>query len=104
MADLSPDHMHILALARSAIEAESGPLWRKDPTEAVEIHAAACSAVWDELRRQIDAQDGRVPVLEHPSVKQRAMAARMRSQIVETCLAAIERALNEMPFEGADHG
>lgn len=99
MTDPSPDHMHLLALARSAFSAEAGAIWRTDPDEAVEIHAAACNALWDELRRQIAAQDGKVPVLEHPTVKMRAMAARMKRQIITTCITAVEGALEGMPYD-----
>lgn len=95
MADLAPDHMHLLALARSAIEAEQGPIWRKDPEEAVGLHTEACNALWSELRRQIDAQDGKVPVLEHPTVKQRELARRMKRQIIAACIVAVEGALED---------
>lgn len=100
MSDLSPDHLHLLALARRAIEAEAGPLWRKDPEEAFNRHGAACDALWDELRRQIDLQDGKVPVLEHPSVQQILLGKRMRATILAACAAAVEQALDEVRFAG----
>lgn len=98
MSDLHPDHMALLALARLAIAAESGPLWKTDIEEASAMHGAACDALWDELRRQIDAQDGKVPVLEHQSVKARKLAKRLRKEIIATAAAAIEEALSEMEF------
>ncbi|AGT09087.1 hypothetical protein [Paracoccus aminophilus] len=94
----SPDHMHLLALARRALDAEPGPIWKTDPEEAVKRHGAVCNAVWDELRRQIEAQDGKVPVLEHPSVKQKALAKRMRANILAACKGAIDQALDEVEF------
>lgn len=96
MTDLSPDHLHLLALASRAISAESGPLYKSDAEEACAIHGAACDALWDELRRQIDAQDGKIPVLEHPSVKQQRLSRQMRSTIIATCTAAVEQALSEL--------
>lgn len=59
MTDLSDDHMHLLALARRAFDAEQGPLWRDNPEAAVDRHGAACDALWDELQRQVDMQDGK---------------------------------------------
>lgn len=100
MTALTLDHLHLLELARRALDAESGPLWRSDPEEANERHGAACDALWDELRRQVDLQDGKVRVLEHPSVKQRALAKRMRGTILAACQAAIEQALDEVEFSG----
>lgn len=96
MADLSPDHLHLLALARRAISANTGALWKADPEEACAIHGAACDALWDELHRQIDAQDGKVPVLEHPSVKQLRLAKQMRGAILTACTAAVEQALADL--------
>ncbi|MEH7827626.1 hypothetical protein [Gemmobacter denitrificans] len=95
MTELSQDHMHLLALARTAIAAEQGPIWRKDPEEAVGIHSEACNALWEDLRRQIDIQDGKVPVLEHPTVKQRELARRMKRQIIDACIVAVESAIED---------
>lgn len=40
----------------------------------------------------------KVPVLEHPAVKQRALGKRMRDNILAACQAGIEQALNEVEF------
>ena len=96
--DLHPDHLHLLALARRAITAESGPLWKSDTEQACAVHVAACDALWDELRRQIDAQDGKIPTLEHPSVKQLRLAQRMRSAILTACTVAVEQALSDLEY------
>lgn len=96
MADLHPNHLALLALARRAIDAESGPLWKQNPAEACDRHGASCDAVWDELRRQIDEQDGKVPVLEHPSVKASKLARRMRAEILATVQAAVDQALYDI--------
>lgn len=101
MADLSDDHMRLLALARRAINAENGVSWKTSPMEAVERHGAACDALWSELRRQVDEQDGAVPVLDHPTVTQKKLAYRMRQQIVSTVNAAIEDALSDMDLVGS---
>lgn len=63
-------------------------------------HGAACDALWAELERQIDLQDGKVPVLEHPSVMQIKVAKRMRATILAACRGAIEQALDDVRFEG----
>ena len=96
VADLHPSHMHLLALARAAIDAESGIKWTTSPSEAIERHGSACDALWEELRRQVAAQDGAVPVLEHPSVQQKRLALRMRREIVATVQNAITEALDDM--------
>lgn len=72
--------------------------------EAVERHGACCDALWEELWRQIDEQDGKVPVLEHPTVQKRKLAHRMRKEIVATVQAAVEEALDDMNLvEGTAH-
>lgn len=100
MTDMHPDHLHLLALARRAIASEAGPLWKTDSEEAMAQHGAACDALWDELRRQVDLQDGKIPVLEHPSVQQIVLAKRMRATIIAACAAAVEQALDEVRFAG----
>ena len=96
MTDLSEDHVRLLALARRAIDAEKCKTWKTSIMEAVETHGAACDALWAELRRQIEEQDGAVPVLEHPSVARKRLAYRMRREIVATVQTAIEDALSDM--------
>lgn len=97
MTDLHPDHLAILALAKAAIQArDDRTAWRKGIANAAEAHGVACDAVWDELERQIELQHGRIPVLEHPSVKKLRMIANLRSEIVNTALAAIEDALADI--------
>jgi LmbE family N-acetylglucosaminyl deacetylase len=97
MTDLHPDHLRLLSLARAAIEAQDNrQLWQRNTLAAAEAHGAACEMVWDELNRQIALQDNRVPVAEMPSVTKQKMAARMRSEIVNTALAAIEEAMDEL--------
>ncbi|MFN4168107.1 MAG: hypothetical protein ACK4HD_07365 [Pannonibacter phragmitetus] len=96
MPDLSDDHMHLLALARRAFDAEQGALWRDNPEAAVDRHGAACDALCDELQRQVDMQDGKVPVLEHPQVAKIRLARRMRKEIIAEVSAAIEDYLSDM--------
>ena len=93
MTDLSPDHLHLLALARAAIKArDDKTLWKRSLSEAVETHGAACDAVWDELERQVTIADGAVPVLEHPSATKVRRAAQMRGEII----AAVQHALSDV--------
>lgn len=99
MTDLHQDHLMLLSLARRAIEAESGYRWRTDVEDAVAIHGAACDALWGELRRQLDVQDGKVPVLKHPSVQHKELAQRMRGSIIAACQNAIEEALTNLEYE-----
>jgi hypothetical protein len=88
--------MRLLALAKRAVDAETGRAWTTSTMEAVERHGAACDALWQELRRQIEVQDGNVPTLEHPSVQKRKLAYRMRKDIVATVQCAVEQALDDM--------
>lgn len=104
MTALSPDHLHLLALARAAIKArDDGPLWRKSPEHASEVHGAACDAVWDELERQVTIADGAVPVLEHPSATKVRRAAQMRGEIIDIVLFAVTDALDDLR-KGITHG
>ena len=97
MADLHPDHLAILTLANAALQArDDRTAWSKCVSHAAEIHGVACDAVWEELERQVALQDGRVPVAEHPSVKQKRMIANLRSEIVNVALASIEEAMNDL--------
>lgn len=97
MADLHPDHLAILTLAKAAIQArDDRTAWRKGIARAAEAHGVACDAVWEELERQIALQDNQIPVLEHPKVKQQRMIANLRSEIVNTAMVAIESALHEL--------
>jgi hypothetical protein len=93
MTALSPDHLHLLALARAAIKArDDKTLWKRSLREAVETHASACDAVWDELERQVTIADGAVPVLEHPSATKKRRAAQMRGEIID----AVQNALSDV--------
>lgn len=104
MTDLSPDHLHLLALARAAIKArDDGPLWRKSPELACEVHSESCNAVWDELERQVTIADGAVPVLEHPSATKVRRAAQMRGAIIDSVLHAVTDALDDLA-KGITHG
>lgn len=98
MTDLHPDHLALLSLARRAIELKESPLWKTKIEEACDLHSAACDALWDELHRQVDVQDGKVPVLEDPSVKARKLAKRMRREIIAVCNNAVVEALDNMDF------
>lgn len=104
MTALSPDHLHLLALARAAITArDNGPLWRKSPRLACEVHAESCDAVWDELERQVTIADGAVPVLEHPSATKARRSAQMRGEIIDRVLHAVTDALDDLR-NGITHG
>jgi hypothetical protein len=101
MSDLlAEDHLTLLALAKAAIAAEQGPLWKTDVEAAADVHGAACNAVWDELRRQIDISEGRIPVIEHPGRKQLALARRMRAEILTTVQCAVEDAIASLERGG----
>ena len=104
MTDLSPDHLHLLALARAAIAArDDKALWRRDADAAIQTHSAACDAVWDELERQVAIADGAVPVLEHPSATKVRRATQMRAEIIAAVQCAVEDALDDLA-KGITHG
>lgn len=102
IADIDDDHLRVLALARLAFSVESGPEWTRDMLSAADKHGAACDAVWRELRRQVDLQDGVIPTLEHPSRQAQKLAKRMRSEIVATVQSAVEEALDDFIFTGSE--
>jgi hypothetical protein len=104
MTALSPDHLHLLALARAAIKArDDKTLWKRSLREAVETHSAACDAVWDELERQVTIADGAVPVLEHPSATKVRRAAQMRGEIIDAVQHALSDVLDDLA-KGITHG
>ena len=89
--------MRLLALAKTSIRIrDDRQAWRGNTMRAAEDHSAACNELWEELERQVSLNDGKVPVAELPIVKQRRMAAQMRSAVVNTALVAIERAFKEL--------
>lgn len=96
MTDLADDHLRILSLARAALKAaDDRALW-KNTERGAAVHGAACDALWDELARQVDINDGKIPVLEHPSVKQVNLAKRMRSDIIAAVQNATAEALDNL--------
>lgn len=104
MTALSPDHLHLLALARAAIKArDDGALWKRSWQEGAEIHAEACNAIWDELERQVTILDGAVPVLEHPSATKKRRAAQLRGEIIAAVQSALSDALEDLA-NGITHG
>ena len=93
----TPDHLRILALARAALQArDDQKLWGRSATEACDRHGAACDALWEELERQVVAGDGGIPVLEHPSVKQRRIARQLRTEIIAAVQASVIEALEDI--------
>lgn len=101
IADIEDDHVRLLALARAAFSFESGSEWKTDVLSASDKLGAACDAVWNELRRQVDLKDGIIPTLEHPSRQAQKLAKRMRSEIVATVQSAVEEALDDLTFTGS---
>ncbi len=96
-ANLHPDHMRLLSLARASFKArDDRHLWRKNPARAAEEHGIACDLIWDELERQCAALDGVVPIAELPAAKQARMIAQMRSEIVAAVQDAVMGALDEL--------
>ncbi len=97
MSDLHPDHLRILSLAKSALQArDNRALWKASILHAAEEHGAACNALWDEVERQVTLQDGRVPVLEHPSARHARMLRQMRSEIVSVVQDSLMDALETL--------
>lgn len=106
MTDQSPDHMHLLALARAAIKArDDKTLWTRSFEGAVNTHGAACDAVWDELERQVVIADGAVPVLETPRAAKARRHAQIKSEVMAAVKAALSGALDDLAagrFDGED--
>ncbi len=97
MTSLHPDHERLLALAQAAFDArDDRRLWNRDVTAAAERHGFYCDALWEELSRQVCANDGDIAVLEHPSVKRRTMIAQMRREIVAVAQNAMIEALDSL--------
>lgn len=97
MTDLHPEHMRLLELAQAAFQArDNRHLWRQNVLKAAEEHGFYCDALWHELERQTAMRDGKIPVLEHPSVKKRKMVAELRREIVVAAQSAMIEALDEL--------
>lgn len=95
MGDLHPDHERLLALAKAALVArDNRALWTRSIREGAAEHGAACDALWTEIERQVTVQDGRIPTLEHPSVRHKRMVRQMRSEIVARVQDALSDALD----------
>jgi hypothetical protein len=94
---LSPAHAHIIALAQRTFTArDDRSLWKKGPETAIATHGEACDALWKELEDQVAAQDGQLPVLEMPSVRQIRMAKRLRDEIIAAVQGAVVEALDDI--------
>lgn len=97
MTAIPPDHLHLLALGRAALQArDDKTLWTRSWKEAVDTHGAACDALWDEIERQVIIADGAVPVLEHPSATQKRRARQMRGEIIAAVQHALTDALDDL--------
>ena len=92
---MDDDHLHLLALAKRCFAAETGTLWRTSPEDAVDAHSSACDALWEELRRQVELADGKIPTLEHPTVKAAKQAKRLKAEIVAVVQQACVQALDD---------
>lgn len=94
---LHPDHLMLLSLTVNAMTTrDDRMLWTHNLDSAAAKHGAACEALWDELERQVAVQQGRIPVIDHPSVKYRNMVARWRREIVAVTQDALMGALNDL--------
>ncbi|QKV17877.1 hypothetical protein [Oricola thermophila] len=89
------EHERILALAKSAFEAEKSGLWKIDPETASEIHGERCEALWQELRRQVsEAGAGSIP--SRPSRAElelqwkKEFVAKLRERLPDLVSEAIE--------------
>lgn len=95
--EITDDHTRLLALARAALKArDDASQWSRSPELAAGHHGACCDALWDELERQVVQADGAVPVVEHPTVKQRKLARQMRTEILAACQQAVTEAIGDI--------
>lgn len=100
-AEIEDDLSRILALTKAALSArDDAASWRRSPEKAVGHHAACCDALWVELERLVDLSDGKVETLEHPAMRQRRIARRLRAHIVGEAIEAISERLEQV----SDHG
>lgn len=83
MAELiTSDFLRVLAMAKRAIHArDDAATWARSPEKQMGHHAACCDALWHELERLVNINDGMVPVLEHPALRERRIAKEIRGRI-----------------------
>lgn len=94
---IEDDHTRLLALAKAALVArDNAAQWRRSPEKAAGHHAACCDALWYELERQVIASLGEIPTLEHPTVTQRKLAKRLRSEIIAAVQTSVSETLEEI--------
>lgn len=86
-AEIEDDLTRVLALAKAALAArDDAAAWSRAPERQIGHHSACCDALWDELERLVDQDAGKVPTIEHPALKERRVAKRIRAQIVSEIL------------------
>lgn len=96
LAEITDDFERLLALGKAALEArDDAAAWSRSPEKQAGHHGACCDALWRELERLIQINEGGVPVLEHPARTERRIAKQIRGNITSAILEAVEATLNE---------
>ena len=97
IADIDDDLTRVLALARAALAArDDAAAWCRSPELQIGHHAACCDNLWQELERLVDQANGAVPVIEHPTLKERRIAKRIRAAVVAEVLSCAEDRLDQI--------
>lgn len=100
-SEISDDHQRILALAKRAITARDDAAgWARSPEKQIGHHGACCDALWDELERLVQINEGITPAIEHPAHRERRIAKEIRGAIVAEILE-IARDRLETTIDGA---
>ncbi len=95
-ADINDDLERVLALAKVALTArDDAASWSRSPERQIGHHGACCDALWDELERLVQINEGKVPTLEHPAARERRIAKRIRGNIITAILNTAEETLTQ---------
>lgn len=96
--DQIPDDLtRLLALGRAAIVArDDAAEFARSPEKQIGHHAACCDNLWKEVERLVDLSDGKVPTLEHPALKERRIAKRIRSAVVAEVMECAQDRLDQI--------
>lgn len=100
-SEVQDDLKRILALAKRAINArDDAAAWARTPEKQIGHHSACCDALWDELERLVQIDDGNTPTLEHPAARERRISNAIRGKVIAEILD-IARDRLETTIDGA---
>ena len=95
-SDISDDHQRILALAKAVFTArDDAARWTQSPENQLGHHDACCQALWDELERLVEINDGKVPTLENPAERERRIAKNISIGVISEILDIAKERLTQ---------